>query len=377
MKPIVADSPNHTLGIDIKGPITLRNGEKKQYGIAVDYFSKYTYIFPLSGFSAAEFWSKFEKNVLENISTPKLIIGDSATQFFSGEAKKYSDKYLFTFRASTAYRHQANGEVENKIKFVDKLMHSFISRGVCWRDSVRQVKSIINNEVVNDSTNFTPYEIAHGHKHMSPFDRQMELYLENMAKINAQAKVNIDKSKIQQEFYYNRGKSTRAFKEGDWVMVFDNHRKGYSSDMRRGPYKVDKVLADGNYLVHDHNLGKWAKYNVEKLKLYVPTLDSILPPLDQGDPDGVLLLQPLLPLFPPDERPPQQQQQERPLMPPVLDDDNNNNNMPELQQQQQQRQQRQPRRREDPPDQPRRSLRSKLELPGRDYDYMYRKDTYT
>jgi hypothetical protein len=102
MKPIFADSPNHIIGIDIKGPITLRSGEKKQYGIAVDYFSKFTYIFPLSGYTAAEFWSKFEKNVLDNISTPKLIIGDSATQFLSQEAKKYSDKYLFTFQASTA-----------------------------------------------------------------------------------------------------------------------------------------------------------------------------------------------------------------------------------------------------------------------------------
>jgi hypothetical protein len=73
MKPIIADSPNQIIGIDIKGPIILRSGEKKQYGIAVDYFSKFTYIFPLSGYTAAEFWSKFEKNVLDNISTPKLI----------------------------------------------------------------------------------------------------------------------------------------------------------------------------------------------------------------------------------------------------------------------------------------------------------------
>jgi len=271
MKPIIANSPNQIIGIDIKGPITLKNQEKKQYGIAVDYFTKFTYIFPLTGYAAAEFWSKFEKNVLDNISTPELIVGDNATQFLCEEAKKYRDKYLFTFQASTAYRHQANGKVENKIKFVDKLMHSFLSRGLCWRDTIRRVKEIVNNEVVNDSTAFTPYELSHGHKHMSPFDRQMEDYYSNMKKINAQAKENIMKSKIQQEFYYNKGKSTRIFKENDWVLVYDNHRKGYQSDMRRGPFRVEKVLLDDNYLVHDHNLAKWNKFNVEKLKLYVPT----------------------------------------------------------------------------------------------------------
>ena len=46
-------------------------------------------------------------------------------------------------------------------------------------------------------------------------------------------------------------------------------------------------------------------------------------------------------------------------------------------QQQQQQQQQQHRQREAPPDQPIRNLRSRVELPGRSKDYMYRKDTYT
>lgn len=208
-------------------------------------------------------------------------------------------------------------------------MHSLVLRGVCWRDTIRRAKSIINNEVVDDSTKFTPYEIAHGHKHMSPFDRQMETYLANMARINEQAKENIMKSKIQQEFYYNKGKSSRLFKEGDWALVYDNHRKGYQSDMRLGPYKVEKALADDNYLIHDHNLGKWNRYNVEKLKLYVPTLDNTLPSLEDG---AAVLLQPLIPFpfSPPTDS--VQPIQQRPISPPRLVNDNNDNN--DVQQQQ-------------------------------------------
>src|SRR3990167_7987712 len=189
--------------------------------------------------------------------------------------------------------------------------------------------------MVNDSTKFTPYEVAHGHKHVSPFDRQIEIYLDNVKNINVQAKANIDASKVQQQYYYNKGKSTRLFKQDDWVLVYDNHRKGYQSDMRRGPYKIEKVLLDDNYLIHDHHLGKWNKYNVEKLKLYIPALDFIEPPLDQLDFDNARLPQPKFPFQQQQQQPPQQlqqqQQQQLQQQPPQ-----------ELQQQQQQQLQQQP-----------------------------------
>jgi hypothetical protein len=274
MIPIYPERVWQIIGIDIKGPLTLNNNEKKQYGVAVDYFSKSTFIFPLSNYTSAEFWLKFEKNVLDNITTPEMIIGDRAKQFLSGESDKYKSKYQFSFQPSTACRHQANGEVENKIKFIDKLMHSFLSRGVSWRESIRQVTKIVNQEVINDSTLHTPYEIVYGHKYMSPFDIQVKQQIDHLSKVQKQVKKNIDISKEKQKYYYDQGKKINKFKENDWVMIYDNYKKGYLSDLRKGPYKIEKVLANDNYLIFNHNLYTWREFNVEKLKLYVPSLDA-------------------------------------------------------------------------------------------------------
>lgn len=41
MTPIIASKPWETIGLDIVGPHTLNNGEKKHYIIAIDYFSKW------------------------------------------------------------------------------------------------------------------------------------------------------------------------------------------------------------------------------------------------------------------------------------------------------------------------------------------------
>jgi len=349
------------IGIDIKGPITLKNQEKKQYGIAVDYFSKYTFIFSLSSYRAKEFWEKFESNILDKVSTPEMIIGDSASQFLSAEAGLYKVKYNFSFQPSTACRHQANGEVENKIKFVDKLMHSYLSRGTSWRDAIRATQKVINQEVVNDSTLFTPYEIVNGHKFISAFDNQVQQQVDKITRLHKEVRQNIDLSKIQQQHYYNKGKKVNKFKEGDWVLVYDNYRKGYQSDMRKGPYRIEKVLCDDNYLIFDHNLFSWKRFNVEKLKLYVPSLDALELPLveepkeyreepmvqveDQpppivGQPAVPVVDQLIIPVVPVVDQ----------LFVPIV--------RPNIQVLG-------------------RSLRSNTNLPGKTHQYMYRKDTYT
>ncbi|HYN44394.1 MAG TPA: RNase H-like domain-containing protein, partial [Candidatus Limnocylindrales bacterium] len=275
MTPIIPERLWQIIGIDIKGPITLKNNERKQYGIAVDYFSKNTFIFPLNSYTSKEFWEKFEKNVLDRISTPQVIIGDSAKQFLCGEAALYKDKYNFTFQPSSACRHQANGEVENKIKFVDNLMHSYLSRGVGWRESIRSTLKVVNHEVVNDSTLHTPYEIVHGQKFLSPFDVKVQMQIDELSKLHNEVRSNIDLSKAKQQYYYDKGTKKVCFKENDWVLVYDNYRKGYQTDKRTGPFKVEKALANDNYLIYNHLLATWRQYNADKLKLFVPMYDGV------------------------------------------------------------------------------------------------------
>ena len=57
------------------------------------------------------------------------------------------------------------------------------------------------------------------------------------------------------------------------MLVFDNYRKGYQSDKRKGPFKIEKVLSNDNYLIYDHLLASWKKYNASKLKLFIPSPD--------------------------------------------------------------------------------------------------------
>jgi hypothetical protein len=147
--------------------------------------------------------------------------------------------------------------------------------------------------------------------------------------------------------------------------VYDNHRKGYQSDMRRGPYKIEKVLQDDNYLVHDHNLGKWNKINVEKLKLFIPILDNDVLPLENDWLERGQLVQPNVPMI---LGQPEPEPEDRQIL-----------NQPErdVQPQQQQPIQQQHQQPVQQLIQQRYQTRSRGILPGKAKDHMYRKDTYT
>jgi hypothetical protein len=270
MTSITATQPHQIIGIDIKGPLTLRNGEKKHYGVAIDYFDKSTWLFGLKTYSSSEFWAKFEKRVLNYISTPSKVIGDRASNFLSSEAASYKQKYGFDYQPSTAYRHQANGEVENRIKTVDGLMHGLISEGYSYRYALRESEKIVNQRYVSDSTGFTPFEVSHGHKHMSPFDLKIQQLLSSQSSIRSSVQENIAKAQEQQRKYYDDGKVRRQLSVGDWVLVWNDRKSNWHQDKRIGPFKVEKKLPNDNYLVFDHLQHSWKEYNVEKLSKFIP-----------------------------------------------------------------------------------------------------------
>src|SRR3990167_9111958 len=89
---------------------------------------------------------------------------------------------------------------------------------------------------------------------------------------------------MKQQYYYDQGTKKVIFKENDWVLVYDNYRKGYQTDKRKGRFKIEKVLLNNNYLVYNHLLATWRQYNADKLKLFVPNYDAVPDAQVEDDP---------------------------------------------------------------------------------------------
>lgn len=82
-------------------------------------------------------------------------------------------------------------------------------------------------------------------------------------------KENIERAKIVQKKYYDNGKKNAILVEGDMVLV-DNKKMSYTDPRRYGPFVVEKVLKNDNYLVYNHLTKTWKAWNISQLLKYVP-----------------------------------------------------------------------------------------------------------
>jgi hypothetical protein len=77
-------------------------------------------------------------------------------------------------------------------------------------------------------------------------------------------KNNVEHARNVQKHYYDEGKKEKFFEEGAYVMLTNFKRSKFIDDKRVGPYKVEKVLDNNNYLLSFGN-DTWRAYNIKDL----------------------------------------------------------------------------------------------------------------
>jgi hypothetical protein len=181
--------------------------------------------------------------------------------------ERYKEKTGVEFIPSVAYHHQGNSIVENKTKTAKALLHSKVKEGLNWKRALREVERICNKELVSDSTGYTAFQVRTGYKYEDGFDRAVRREIENRKNIQKKVIENKEIARERQKIYYNKGKREVKFKIGDRVMVKDNKKTGWRQEDRKGPYKVEKELERGNFLLKNLMNMKYEKMNVESMEL--------------------------------------------------------------------------------------------------------------
>ncbi len=146
-KLVSSEIPNkvwEVMCIDVLPLLQLKNQEKKSVAVVVDVLSNASFIYPLRNLTASEFVEKLKKKVFEDGMTgpPKVIIGDKARQSLSGEFESFIKEYGITFRYSQADHHQGNSQVENRIKLIKNLLHSYLDEGLPFRKALRKTNHV-------------------------------------------------------------------------------------------------------------------------------------------------------------------------------------------------------------------------------------------
>ena len=106
--------PWEVISVDLCPSLTMKNGEKKNFGVGVDLFTKEVEAWVCNGQGMGEFLGKVEELMIEPMGVARVIC-DSAEMFQSSRMKELREKHEVEVCWTVPHRHQAN-PVEKRIQ---------------------------------------------------------------------------------------------------------------------------------------------------------------------------------------------------------------------------------------------------------------------
>ncbi len=282
---IIPKKPNEIFGIDYLPNLILKNGETKNLGIAVDYFTDTLYLFVLDSLTAIEFLEKLEKKVfdLPGVGIPNYLVGDKCKQFLSTTMELYEKKWGLEMKESTAFHQQTNGKCENKVKTVKRLIHSYLDNYIPFRKTIRETVQVMNKIFVSDTTDCSPFEIINGETYETTFDRYVKDWIEKEKERNKDLKRKIEEAKKNQKKNYDKKKKVIEFKVGDTVYMRNHYKSSFSDDARIGPFEVDRKMENFNFVIRNKRTNQSQIVNQQFLEKFKPTSKFDVKGIEEAD----------------------------------------------------------------------------------------------
>ncbi|GJZ59953.1 reverse transcriptase domain-containing protein [Tanacetum coccineum] len=111
-------------GLDFMGPFLNSNGNKYIL-VAVDYVSKWVeaQVFPTND---ARVVIRFSRRLFARFRVPKALISDRGMHFCNSQLAKALQKYRVTYKLSTTYHPQTNGQTEVTNRAIKRIMERSI-----------------------------------------------------------------------------------------------------------------------------------------------------------------------------------------------------------------------------------------------------------
>lgn len=156
----IVDLPGQILSLDFVGPFPRSKKGNKWLLVAADWFSKYTYIFPLKHSKSNNIVDTIENNIFLIFGVPQILITDNAPNFASNNLKGLCEKYKVKQWFTPYYSPQCNF-VERNNKTITTAIRCYIDKHEDWDLHIPQIRQAINT-AVHEVTGFPPTYLMFG-----------------------------------------------------------------------------------------------------------------------------------------------------------------------------------------------------------------------
>ena len=256
---------------------------------AIDVFSRYLFAYPLTDASAVNVAKVLIGIMTKHAYLQTTLITDKGTAFTSTIIAEITQVLGITLKCATTKHPQTIGKLERT--------HASLSLKLACGEYRRQWHKYLPFAVLNHSTSYhasigcEPTRVFHGrvpynildHKLGNNPNDQMTPTNEFAEEVQNRTKLLIDKTKqnimqsyIEYKEYYDRKAKAAPLREGDYCFVLQPKADHQGSkilfrDYRWvGPFIIQKVLPNENYIVRRLNTNKTQILHCIRLKKFVP-----------------------------------------------------------------------------------------------------------
>jgi ribonuclease HI len=280
-------------GLDIVGPLRKAPGGFTHLLVAIDKFSKWVEVRPITNLRAEQAVTFFT-DIVHHFGVPNAIITDNRSQFTGRKFLEFCDKFHICVDWVAVAHPKTNGQVELangmilqglKPRIFDQLNKS----GRKWLQELPAVVWSLRT-TPSRATGCTPFFLVHGAEAVLPTDleygsprvqgydedanqRAREDSLDQLDEARLVALMHSARYQQSLRRYQARKIRRRDFSEGDLVLRLRQDSRGRHklSPPWEGPYVVVKVLKPGTYkLANEDGEELTNAWNIQQLRRFYP-----------------------------------------------------------------------------------------------------------
>ena len=268
MMPIKSGYPLERIGIDIVGPLPKTVNGNAYIVVAVDYFTKFPFAYPLKETSATTVANVLMDEIVCLFGVPTSLHSDQGSNFESNIFRSLCSMVEMAKTRTTPFTPWSNGETERMNKTLVHMLKCMVEENTDRWDELLQKALMHYRSSVHTSTKFTPYRLMFGREMRLPVDAVIgdpptgekknypEFVLEQRRGIQATEKLARDHlmaSQLYQKHHYDSRIHGAPFQLNDLVWLYKSAiPKGTSKKFFKrwsGPWKVVKVISDTTYRI--------------------------------------------------------------------------------------------------------------------------------
>lgn len=291
------------ISTDLIGPFPRSTLGHRFVLVVVDYFSKFTLLFPLRTATAKNVAKLIEDNVFLMFGVPEFLRSDNGGQYKSKEFENLLKDYDTVFITNPLYDPSPNF-TERYNRVIKTMIRSFIDDNQKYWDKYLQKLACAIRSAKSEITQNTPYFVNFGYEmnlsgsdfkqqrkklilepnvndsnenlnnNQGDTEKHIKIKSDKLKEIHLFVKKRLEKAHLTSTHNYNLRHRPVQFQEGQlvWKREYNlsDKSKNYSAKLDKkfsGPYKIKKKLGVSTYELIDEkgkSLGKW---NVKDLKI--------------------------------------------------------------------------------------------------------------